>query len=150
MTGAQEATVEVLEQLVGFGSVSGRPTYGSIGYIKDYRAGHGIVSALSFDECGESANIFATIGTDIDGGVVLDDHTDVIGEVLNVIRTLASEHNLTMLMVTHQMGFAREISDRVCFFYEGNIAEQGSPDQIFGNAQNERAKQFLSAVLDAG
>ena len=75
---------------------------------------------------------------------------EVIGEVLNVIRSLNSEHNLTMLMVTHQMGFAREISDRVCFFYEGKIAEQGPPDQLFGNPQNERTKQFLSAVLDAG
>ena len=75
---------------------------------------------------------------------------EVIGEVLNVIRQLASEHSLTMLMVTHQMGFAREISDRVCFFYEGKIAEQGPPDQIFGSARNERTRQFLSAVLDAG
>ncbi len=75
---------------------------------------------------------------------------EVIGEVLNVIRSLASEHSLTMLMVTHQMGFAREISDRVCFFYEGKIAEEGPPDRIFGNATNERTRQFLSAVLDAG
>ena len=75
---------------------------------------------------------------------------EVIGEVLNVIRRLNSEHNLTMLMVTHQMGFAREISDRVCFFYAGRIAEQGPPDQIFGDPSNERTRQFLSAVLDAG
>jgi polar amino acid transport system ATP-binding protein len=75
---------------------------------------------------------------------------EVIGEVLNVIRKLASEHSLTMLMVTHQMGFAREISDRVCFFYAGKIAEQGPPDQLFGQPKNERTKQFLSAVLDAG
>ena len=74
---------------------------------------------------------------------------EVIGEVLNVIRSLNSEHNLTMIMVTHQMGFAREISDRVCFFYEGKIAEQGSPDQLFGDPKNERTKQFLHAVLDA-
>lgn len=74
---------------------------------------------------------------------------EVIGEVLNVIRSLNSEHNLTMIMVTHQMGFAREISDRVCFFYEGKIAEQGTPDQLFGDPQNERTKQFLHAVLDA-
>lgn len=74
---------------------------------------------------------------------------EVIGEVLNVIRSLNSEHNLTMIMVTHQMGFAREISDRVCFFYEGKIAEQGSPDQLFGDPQNDRTKQFLHAVLDA-
>ena len=75
---------------------------------------------------------------------------EVIGEVLNVIRHLNSEHNLTMLMVTHQMGFAKEISDRVCFFYGGRIAEQGPPDRIFGDPQNDRTRQFLSAVLDAG
>jgi len=75
---------------------------------------------------------------------------EVIGEVLDVIRKLTSEHNLTMLMVTHQMGFAREISDRVCFFYEGKIAEQGTPDNLFDNTQNERTKQFLGAVLNAG
>jgi general L-amino acid transport system ATP-binding protein len=74
----------------------------------------------------------------------------VIGEVLNVIRKLNSEHNLTILMVTHQMGFAREISDRVCFFYGGRIAEAGLPSQIFGDPKNERTRQFLSAVLHAG
>ena len=66
------------------------------------------------------------------------------------IRYLNSEHSLTMLMVTHQMGFAREISDRVCFFYGGSIAEQGPPEQIFGDPQNDRTRQFLSAVLEAG
>lgn len=75
---------------------------------------------------------------------------EVIGEVLNVIRRLNSEHSLTMLMVTHQMGFAKEISDRVCFFYAGKIAEQGPPEQIFGDPQNKRTRQFLSAVLEAG
>ena len=74
---------------------------------------------------------------------------EVVGEVLNVIRSLNKEHNLTMIMVTHQMGFAREISDRVCFFYEGKIFEQGHPEQIFDDPQNERTKQFLNAVLDA-
>jgi polar amino acid transport system ATP-binding protein len=74
---------------------------------------------------------------------------ELCGEVLNVIRRLGAEHNLTMLMVTHQMGFAREFSDRVCFFYAGKIAEQGPPDQIFGDPQNERTRQFLSAVMDA-
>ena len=67
----------------------------------------------------------------------------------NVIKKLNDEHDLTMLMVTHQMGFAREISDRVCFFYEGKIAEQGPPDQFFDNPQNERTAEFLSAVLAA-
>ena len=74
---------------------------------------------------------------------------ELVGEVLNVIRKLGAEHDLTMLMVTHQMGFAREFSDRVCFFYEGKIAEQGPPEKIFGSPQNERTQQFLSAVLEA-
>ena len=70
-------------------------------------------------------------------------------EVLNVIRSLNKEHSLTMIMVTHQMGFAREISDRVCFFNEGKIFEQGPPEKLFGDPQNDRTKQFLHAVLDA-
>jgi polar amino acid transport system ATP-binding protein len=74
---------------------------------------------------------------------------EVVGEVLNVIRSLNKEYNLTMIMVTHQMGFAREISDRVCFFNEGKIFEQGPPEQLFDNPQNERTKQFLHAVLNA-
>ncbi|MGE0586303.1 MAG: ectoine/hydroxyectoine ABC transporter ATP-binding protein EhuA [Flavobacteriaceae bacterium] len=75
---------------------------------------------------------------------------EVIGEVTNVIRKLVDAHNLTMLMVTHQMGFAKEISDRVCFFYDGKIEEQGPPSEIFGSPQKERTQQFLSAVLEAG
>lgn len=74
---------------------------------------------------------------------------EVIGEVTNVIRGLVSEHNLTMLMVTHQMGFARDISDRVCFFYGGKIEEQGPPAELFGNPQRERTRKFLSAVREA-
>jgi polar amino acid transport system ATP-binding protein len=75
---------------------------------------------------------------------------EVIGEVLNVIRQLGAEHDLTMLMVTHQMGFAREFSDRVCFFYGGKIAEQGPPDKLFNDPDSDRTRQFLSAVLEAG
>jgi polar amino acid transport system ATP-binding protein len=74
---------------------------------------------------------------------------ELVGEVLNVIRRLGAEFELTMLMVTHQMGFAREFADRVCFFYGGKIAEQGPPEKIFGHAENERTRQFLSAVLEA-
>ncbi|WP_157018172.1 ectoine/hydroxyectoine ABC transporter ATP-binding protein EhuA [Mesorhizobium xinjiangense] len=74
---------------------------------------------------------------------------EVIGEVTNVIRKLVSEHNLTMLMVTHQMGFAKDISDRVCFFFDGKIEEQGAPDELFGNPKKERTQQFLSAVKEA-
>jgi polar amino acid transport system ATP-binding protein len=74
---------------------------------------------------------------------------ELVGEVLNVIRKLGAEHSLTMLMVTHQMGFAREFADRVCFFYAGKIAEQGDPGQIFSKPENPRTQQFLSAVLEA-
>ncbi len=74
---------------------------------------------------------------------------EVIGEVLEVIRALAAEHDLTMLMVTHQIGFAREFSDRICFFSDGRIAEQGAPEQILDNPGNERTQQFLKAVLHA-
>jgi ectoine/hydroxyectoine ABC transporter ATP-binding protein len=74
---------------------------------------------------------------------------EVIGEVTNVIRRLVAEHNLTMLMVTHQMGFARDISDRVCFFFAGRIEEQGPPEALFDNPQRERTRQFLSAVKEA-
>jgi len=74
---------------------------------------------------------------------------ELVGEVLTVIRRLGREHSLTMLMVTHQMGFAREFADRVCFFYEGRIAEQGRPEKIFTSPENERTRVFLSAVLEA-
>jgi polar amino acid transport system ATP-binding protein len=74
---------------------------------------------------------------------------EVVGEVLGVIRRLADEHNLTMIMVTHQMRFAREFSDRVCFFYGGKIVEQGSPKELFGYPKNERTEQFLRAVVQA-
>ncbi len=75
---------------------------------------------------------------------------ELVGEVLNVIRKLGAEHNLTMLMVTHQMGFAKEFADRVCFFYQGKIAEAGPPKQLFNSPSNERTRQFLHAVLEAG
>jgi polar amino acid transport system ATP-binding protein len=74
---------------------------------------------------------------------------ELVGEVLNVIRKLGSELDLTILMVTHQMGFAKEFADRVCFFFGGKICEQGPPDRLFGAPQNERTRQFLSAVLEA-
>ncbi len=74
---------------------------------------------------------------------------ELCGEVLNVIRRLGSEHNLTMLMVTHQMGFAKEFADRVCFFSQGKIIEQGPPQQFFSAPEHERTKQFLRAVKEA-
>jgi polar amino acid transport system ATP-binding protein len=75
---------------------------------------------------------------------------ELCGEVLNVIRELGAAHDLTMLMVTHQMGFAREFADRVCFFDQGKIAEQGPPEELFAEPKNERTRQFLSAVMAAG
>ena len=74
---------------------------------------------------------------------------EVIGEVTSVIKKLVAEYNLTMMMVTHQMGFAKDISDRVCFFFDGKIEEQGVPSDLFGNPQHERTKQFLSAIKSA-
>ena len=74
---------------------------------------------------------------------------ELVGEVLNVIRKLGAEHNLTMLMVTHQMGFAKEFADRVAFFYRGKIEEAGPPEQIFTDPKSDRTRQFLRAVLEA-
>jgi len=74
---------------------------------------------------------------------------ELVGEVLQVIRRLGEEHDLTILMVTHEMGFAKEFADRVCFFYGGRIAEQGPPEKIFGDPENERTRAFLKAVLAA-
>jgi polar amino acid transport system ATP-binding protein len=73
---------------------------------------------------------------------------ELVGEVLQVIRRLGSAHQLTMLIVTHEMGFAKEFADRVCFFDAGHIVEQGPPEQVFGQPQHERTQAFLSAVLD--
>ncbi|WP_255580763.1 ectoine/hydroxyectoine ABC transporter ATP-binding protein EhuA [Caballeronia sp. dw_276] len=74
---------------------------------------------------------------------------ELCGEVLSVIRKLGREHDLTMLMVTHQMGFAKEFADRVCFFSQGKIIEQAAPQQFFAAPQHERTQQFLRAVREA-
>ena len=71
---------------------------------------------------------------------------EMVGEVLSVMRNLA-ENGMTMVIVTHEMGFAREVADRVFFIDEGIVMEQGSPEELFGNPQNERTKSFLSKVL---
>lgn len=73
---------------------------------------------------------------------------ELVGEVLQVIRMLAHESNCTMIMVTHQMGFAKEFADRVCFLECGNIVEQGEPRKVFAAPQNERTQSFLKAVLE--
>lgn len=71
---------------------------------------------------------------------------EMVGEVLEVIRNLV-HHGMTMVIVTHEMGFAKEVADRVLFMDEGLVVEQGRPADLFGNPQNERTKAFLSKVL---
>jgi len=73
---------------------------------------------------------------------------ELIGEVLNVIRKLARETQMTMLIVTHEMGFARDISDEIVFIDGGKVVEKGPPDVIFTNASNPRTREFLRAVID--
>ena len=71
---------------------------------------------------------------------------EMVGEVLDVMKELAEE-GMTMVVVTHEMGFAREVADRVIFMDEGIIGEMGTPDEVFSNPQNPRTKQFLQSVL---
>ena len=71
---------------------------------------------------------------------------EMVGEVLEVMKELA-EDGMTMVVVTHEMGFAREVGNRVLFMDEGKIVEQGSPDQVFNHPQNNRLQDFLSKVL---
>ena len=71
---------------------------------------------------------------------------EMVGEVLDVMKELAHE-GMTMVVVTHEMGFAREVGNRVLFMDDGKVLEQGSPAQLFGNPQNPRLQDFLSKVL---
>ena len=71
---------------------------------------------------------------------------EMVGEVLEVMRQLAQE-GMTMVVVTHEMGFAREVGNRVLFMADGKLLEEGSPEDIFGNPQHPRLKDFLSKVL---
>ena len=72
---------------------------------------------------------------------------EIVGEVLDVMKALAAE-GMTMVVVTHEMAFAKEVSDRVVFMDQGVILEQGSPKEIFGNPKNERTREFLSRYLE--
>jgi len=74
---------------------------------------------------------------------------ELVGEVLDVVREL-KDQGMTMLLATHEMAFAREIADRVCFLHEGSILECASPDRLFGNPREERTRQFLQRVVDSG
>ncbi|MBS5886466.1 MAG: amino acid ABC transporter ATP-binding protein [Clostridium sp.] len=71
---------------------------------------------------------------------------EMVGEVLNVMKSLAKE-GMTMIVVTHEMGFAKEVGDRILFMDGGNIVEQGTPEEIFTNPKNSRTIDFLSKVL---
>jgi polar amino acid transport system ATP-binding protein len=74
---------------------------------------------------------------------------ELVGEVLTVIRELAKS-GMTMMIATHEMGFARQIADKVCFVYEGVILEQGPPEMIFGSPKEERTQGFLRRIVEAG
>ena len=72
---------------------------------------------------------------------------ELTGEVLAVMKNLATEMHMTMMVVTHEMGFAREVADRMCFFHEGAILEEGPPSQVVSSPPEPETKQFLDAVL---
>mgnify|MGYP001180958928 CR=1 FL=1 len=75
---------------------------------------------------------------------------ELVEEVLNVMRKLAAETDMTMLLVTHEMGFAHDFADRVLFFDRGRIIEEGKPDEIFRNPRQERTQTFLKKIIAAG
>ncbi len=88
------------------------------------------------------------------GLMLLDEVTsaldpELVAEVLNVIRELANE-GMTMLIATHEMGFARDIANRVCFLDEGTILEQGPPGRTFTSPEHPRTRQFLGRIIAAG
>ena len=72
---------------------------------------------------------------------------ELIEEVLGVMKALATEMHMTMMVVTHEMGFAREVASRMAFFHEGRILEEGTPSQIFDATQFSETRRFLDAVL---
>ena len=71
---------------------------------------------------------------------------EMVGEVLAIMKELAAS-GMTMIVVTHEMGFAKEVANRCMFFYDGVINEEGTPEEFFGNPKSERLKDFLSKVL---
>jgi polar amino acid transport system ATP-binding protein len=74
---------------------------------------------------------------------------ELVGEVLDMLRELKSE-GMTMIVATHEMGFARQVADRVCFLDGGAVLEQGPPEQVLGDPEAERTRQFLRRIIDAG
>ena len=74
---------------------------------------------------------------------------ELVAEVLNIVRDLAHQ-GMTMLLATHEMGFAREVASKICFLYEGVVHEEGPPEQLFGNPRQERTRAFLKRIIAAG
>ncbi|WP_433266423.1 amino acid ABC transporter ATP-binding protein [Actinosynnema sp. CS-041913] len=74
---------------------------------------------------------------------------ELVGEVLSLVRELAG-HGRTILMATHEMGFARQVADRVCFLDGGRLIETGPPEQVLGSPEHERTRQFLRRIIEAG
>ncbi|MCY1309063.1 Glutamine transport ATP-binding protein GlnQ [compost metagenome] len=74
---------------------------------------------------------------------------ELVSEVLDIVRDLAKK-GMTMVLATHEMGFAREVADKVCFLQSGKVYEEGPPSQIFGNPQGERTQTFLKRIIEAG
>ncbi len=74
---------------------------------------------------------------------------ELVAEVLGIVRDLAQE-GMTMLLATHEMGFARDVASKVCFLYGGVVHEEGPPEQIFGDPLNERTRSFLKKIINAG
>ena len=74
---------------------------------------------------------------------------ELVSEVLNIVRDLAHQ-GMTMLLATHEMGFAREVAHKVCFLYGGVVHEEGPPDQVFGDPKEERTRTFLKRIIEAG
>ena len=74
---------------------------------------------------------------------------ELVSEVLNIVRDLAAE-GMTMLLATHEMGFAKEVASTVCFLYEGVVHEEGPPAQLFGDPHQERTRAFLKSIIEAG
>ena len=74
---------------------------------------------------------------------------ELVAEVLNIVRDLASD-GMTMMLATHEMGFAKEVASKICFVHDGVIHEEGPPEQIFGDPRQERTKVFLRKIIEAG
>lgn len=74
---------------------------------------------------------------------------ELVSEVLNIVRDLATQ-GMTMLLATHEMGFAKEVASKVCFLHQGVVHEEGPPEQIFGDPKEERTRAFLKRIIEAG